>query len=316
MSATTTPAPAAAPGRIPARAWALLLALSVLWGGSFLFIGVAVREWPPVAVIMARLGLAALGLLALLRASGERFPAGRGALLTLGVLGALNCALPFTLIALGQRHVPAGLAAILNATTPLFGALVAHALTTDERLTPARLAGVLTGFAGVALLVGGPGSGETPLVPVLCCLGASLCYAFGAVWTRRVRALRLTPLATATGQVALGAAALAPVALVLAPPWTLPPPSVGAAASLVALALLSTTLAYVVFFRVVALAGPGNVLLVTFLVPPSAILLGWAVLGEALLWRHLAGLAVIAAGLALIDGRALSVLRRGRAADV
>jgi drug/metabolite transporter (DMT)-like permease len=293
------------PPRLTGRAWALLIALSLLWGGSFLFIGVAVRELPVLTLMALRVGIGALGLAALMAARGEALPLDRRALAALAGMGLLMCALPFSLIGLAQQHIPSGLAAILNATTPLFGVLAAHLLTADEKLTRLKGLGVLAGFGGVLVLMGGPAAlaGPAPLWPILCCLGASLAYGLGGVWGRRVRRLGLSPLAGAAGQVAAAAVLLVPLALLVDRPWALPPPSFIAVAAVLALALLSTTLAYILFFRIVAIAGSGNVLLVTFLSPPWSILFGALLLGEALLPRHIAGLALIGLGLALIDGR-------------
>ncbi|WP_431280978.1 DMT family transporter [Humitalea sp. 24SJ18S-53] len=290
---------------LSARAWGLLLLLSLLWGGSFLFVGIAVREVPPMTLVLARVGIGGAALLALLRLRGEALPRGGAAWRDMAGMAVLMSALPFCLIVWGQAHIPAGLAAILNATTPLFGALVAHVATQDERLTPLRCAALGAGFSGVVVLMGGPAAGHAGVQgwAVLACLAASLSYGIGGVFGRRVRRHGLTPLAAASMQVGIAAILLAPLALAMDRPWGLAIPSATAIAAVLALALLSTALAYLVLFRIMALAGPGNALLVTFLIPPSAILLGWLGLGESLLPRHLAGMALIGLGLVLLDGR-------------
>ncbi len=294
-----------------ARDWLLLILLSVLWGGSFFFIGVAVQALPAFTIVAVRVGLAMLVLLAVLRVMRIALPTdGRVWLAFLG-MGLLNNALPFTLFVWAQAQVPSGLASILNATTPISTALVAHAFTTDEKLTPNRLLGVLLGLAGVAVMLGPDllaGLGDNLLAQGACLL-ATLSYAFAGVYGRRFRRLGQAPLLTATGQLTVSAALMLPLALLIDRPWLLPLPGWQVIAALIGLAVLSTALAYVIFFRIMTTAG-SNVNLVTLLVPVSAILLGVLVLGETLLPRHLIGFGVIALGLAAIDGRLIAVLRR------
>ena len=290
------------------RSWALLIVLSVLWGGSFFFNGVAVRELPPLAIVLARVGIATVALLALLRV---RVPWTTGFAVACLGMGLLNNVIPFTLFVWGQHHIASGLAAILNATTPLFGVLVAHALTPDERLTPARALGVLLGVGGVAVMLGAdlPAGFGTALWAQLACLAAALSYAFAGVFGRRFRRMGVPPLATAAGQVTASTLVMLPLVLLAERPWTLPMPGAATWGALLGIGVRSTALAYVLYFRILAAAGATNLLLVTFLIPVSAILLGVGVLGERLEGRHLLGMAIIGAGLALMDGRLL----RGRA---
>ncbi len=294
--------------------WGLLLSLSLLWGGSYFFAGVAVRELPTFVIVVARVGLAAVILWAVLRALGQRLPTDGRIWLAFFAMGALNNALPFSLIVWGQAHVASGVASILNATTPLFTVLVAHVLTADEKITPGRLIGVLLGLAGVTVMIGGAAVGElgVHMVAQLAFLGAALSYAFAGVFGRRFRALGVTPMATATGQVTASTVMLLPLMLYLDQPWTLPLPSPAAIASLVAIAGLSTALAYIIYFRLLASAGATNLLLVTLLIPVSAILMGVMVLDEVMAPKHFAGMALIALGLSAIDGRVFAVLRGER----
>ncbi len=295
-----------------AAEWGLLLALSVLWGGSFLFVGVAVRDLPPFTIIAARVGLAALALHLVLAATGRRIPAGPRVWAAFLGMGLLNNVVPFSLIVWGQTHIASGLASILNATTPLFGVVVAHHLARDEPMTGRRLAGVGVGFAGVAVMVGGAALGDlgVHVAAQVAVLGAALSYAFAGVYGRRFQAMGVEPLATAAGQVTASSLVMIPLMLAVDRPWTLPPPGPETWLALIGLALLATALAYVVFFRVLATAGAVNILLVTLLIPVSAILLGALVLDEALEGKHLLGMGMIGAGLALIDGRPLAALRR------
>ncbi|CAH0218071.1 DMT family transporter [Roseomonas sp. CECT 9278] len=294
-----------------ALAWSLLVALSVLWGGSFFFVGVAVAELPPLTLVALRVGLAAAMLWAALPLVSVPPPRGLRAWRAIAVMGLLNNAIPFSLIVWSQQSLSSGLAAILNATTPLWGVLVAHALTAEEKATPARLAGVLLGFAGVAAMMGPDilGGALAAAAATAAMLAATLSYAFAGVWGRRFRALGVAPMQAAVGQVSASALMILPLALLVDRPWGLAMPSGTAVASVLGLAALSTALAYVIYFRILALAGTVNLLLVTFLVPVSAILLGVLLLGEALLARHLVGMALIGAGLAAIDGRVLRLVR-------
>jgi drug/metabolite transporter (DMT)-like permease len=290
--------------------WAMLLALSVLWGGSFFFTAVAVKELPPLTIVVLRVGLAAVMLYATLRLLGLRLPRKGDAWAAFFGMGFLNNVVPFCLIVWGQTHIASGLAAILNATTPLFTVLAAHAFTVDEKMTRNRLAGVLLGLLGVTLMIGADALGGigTDVLAQLAVLAAALSYAFAGVFGRRFRQMGIAPMATATGQVVASTLMLLPVALLVERPWTLPMPSATVWAAILGIAAFSTALGYVLYFRILATAGATNLLLVTFLIPVSAIVLGSLVLGERLGTRHFLGMALIGVGLAAIDGR---LTRRG-----
>lgn len=299
------------PQRMGPTEWVLLIALSILWGGSFFFVGVAVAELPPFTIVLLRVALAAIALHLALRALGVAMPWNRDAWLAFFGMGLLNNAIPFSLIVWGQTQIASGLASILNATTPLFTVLVAHVLTADERLTRARLAGVLLGIAGVVVMIGPAAMADLgrDVLAQLAVLAAALSYACAGVFGRRFKRMAVAPLATAAGQVSASSLLILPLALMVDRPWTMPVPGVTALAAILGLALLSTALAYYLFFRILAAAGAVNLLLVTFLIPVSAILLGCLVLGEVLTLAQLAGMALIGAGLAAIDGRVPTALR-------
>lgn len=299
------------PQRMGPTEWVLLIALSILWGGSFFFVGVAVAELPPFTIVLLRVALAAIALHLALRALGVAMPWNRNAWLAFFGMGLLNNAIPFSLIVWGQTQIASGLASILNATTPLFTVLVAHVLTADERLTRARLAGVLLGIAGVVVMIGPAAMADLgrDVLAQLAVLAAALSYACAGVFGRRFKRMAVAPLATAAGQVSASSLLILPLALMVDRPWTMPVPGVTALAAILGLALLSTALAYYLFFRILAAAGAVNLLLVTFLIPVSAILLGCLVLGEVLTLAQLAGMALIGAGLAAIDGRVPTALR-------
>lgn len=295
-----------------ASEWAMLITLSLLWGASFFFNGVAVQSLPTFTVVVARVVIAAVILHLALRASGLRMPRDAALWRTFFAMALINNAMPFSLIVWGQSHIASGLAAIVNATTPLFTVMIAHVFTSDEKLTRGRLAGVIIGLSGVAVMIGLDALRNlgVNVVAQLAVLGGALCYASGAVFGRRFRTMNITPMQTATGQTTAASVILLPVVLLVDQPWTLPMPGVGTIAALFAVAALSTALAYIIYFRLLASAGATNVLLVTFLVPVVAILLGAAFLGEVLQPQHLLGMALIGLGLAAIDGRPWRLLMR------
>lgn len=301
------------PGRaMTSVEWGLLIALSLLWGGSFFFNGVALKELPPFTVVVLRVGLAAVALHLVVLARGLRLPSDPKIWAAFVGMGFLNNLVPFSLIVWGQTQIASGLASILNATTPLFGVVVAHIFTSDERLTGGRLAGVVIGFTGVVFMIGPAalaGVGANVLAQ-LAVLGAALFYAFSGVYGRRFARLGVTPLITATGQITASTLMLLPLSLAVDQPWTLPAPGVGTWVAVAGLALLSTAFAYILFFRILATAGATNIMLVTFLIPVSAILLGATILGERLDPRHFLGMALIFAGLSAIDGRLWKRLRK------
>ena len=291
--------------------WLTLLALAAIWGGAFFFISVAVREVAPLTYVWARLSIAAMALWLFLWWRGTSVGLPRSVWGAIIVLTLFNNVIPFILFGWGQTQIASGLAAILNATTPIWGVVVAHLFTRDERMTPRKIGGVLIGFAGVAVLIGPAllGSLGKNVLAQLACVTASLCYALAGVWARRFKAMQLSPMAVSTGQLTAGAAVMLPLALLVDRPWGATMPSFGAIASIVALALVCTSFAYVLYFRLIDSAGATNALLVTLLVPPVAILLGALFLGELIRPRDMAGMALIAVGLAAIDGRILNLVR-------
>jgi len=296
-----------------ARDWALLLILAALWGGSFFFIAVAVTELPTVTVVAARTTLAAAALGLYMRLTQLALPRDATTWRDFIVLGLLNNAIPFGLIVWSETHIASGLAAILNATTPLFTILVAHAATHDERLSTAKIVGVAIGLCGVAVMIGTDAVAQigSAVLAQLASLGAALSYGCGITYARRLRHLPAVTLST--GQLFGSTLLMVPLALLSDRPWTLAMPGVAVVTSVLALALLSTAVAYVIYFRILTTAGATNASLVTFLNPIGALLLGIFVLGEHLALHHLAGMALIFAGLAAIDGRIFGVVRRAAA---
>jgi len=294
------------------RDWTILGTLAVIWGGAFFFIGVAVKHVPPLTYVWLRLTIAAAAMWGYLYFKGEKLGLPKQVWGSILLLALLNNALPFTLFGWGQTHIASGLASILNATTPIWGVVVAHFLTHDERMTPRKIAGVLLGFGGVALMIGPSllSSLGTSGLAQLACVTASLSYALAAVWARRFRKLGVSPLSVTTGQLTAGALIMLPMSLLVDHPWTHAFPPLSAWGAITALALFCTAFGYVLYFRLIETSGATNALLVTLLVPPVAIVLGALFLSETLAPQDFIGLGLIALGLAAIDGRVLSLLRR------
>lgn len=283
---------------------ATLLSVAALWGASFLFIRVAVDDLGPVALIEARVLLAGLALVAVVIGL-RRSPAWRRDWKGYLVLGALSAAVPFTLIAVAELRITASLAAILNATTPLFAVLLG-AVRLRERPSGSQLAGVLLGVFGVTVLVGlSPLTVDGGvLVAILASLAAAFLYAAGGVYAKH-RFSTTAPITVATGQ-QLGAAALLIVPTVLLPPTRMP--TVGVGGAVVALALGCTALGFVLFYHLVARLGPTGALSVTFLVPVFGVLWGALFLGEAVGGGTAIGLLIILGSVALVT----DVARRRR----
>lgn len=291
------------------KEWGLIIILSILWGGSFFFVGVAVKEVPPLTIVFCRVGLASIILLGIVYLKGDKMPASLSLWGGFIIMGALNNLIPFSLIVWGQTHIESGLASILNATTPIFSVVLAHLLTREERLTTNRVSGVLIGWIGVTVLIGIEslkGFG-IEVIGQIAVLGAACSYACAAIYGRRFK--DLSPLVVATGMLCSSTIMMTPLALIVDQPWNLSP-SVMTLMALFGLASISTSLAYIIYFRVLATSGPTNILLVTFLIPLSAILLGVTVLGERLGWNAFVGMGMIFIGLIAIDGRLIKRFMR------
>ncbi len=287
-----------------AAEWRLVGLLALLWGGTFFFIEIMLEYMDPATAVLLRVAPAAVVLTLLVYGAGQRLPGDWASWRALLLMGLLNNVAPFGLIAWGQTHMESGLAAILNATTPLFTVILAHWLTGDERMSVNRAAGVLVGMAGVALLVGPQavtGLGDD-VIAQAAILAAALCYALAGIHGRRLARLPVT--VAAAGMLISSTALALPLAWLFGEPWsvTFAPDMLGAA---LGLSLLSTACAYLVYFRVLATAGATNLLLVTFLMPPIALALGVIALDERPTALSLAGMAVIFLGLILVDGRLL-----------
>lgn len=287
----------------------MLLALAIVWGGSFFFAEVALSELPPMTVTLFRVALAVPVLLVVVWRKGLHLPRSPrlwGAYL---VMGALNNAIPFTLIFWGQTQIESGLASILNGTTAVLGAVVAGLLLKDEPLTPRKLVGAGFGLAGVAAIMGLDLLSGLDLshLAQLAIVGAALSYAFASVWGK-VQLAGQPPQMNALGMLIGSTVVMVPLAL-----WVDGAPRLDLSfhvwAALIGVATLSTGLAYLLYFAILVRAGAANLMLVTLLIPPFAIALGAAFLDEVLTSSAYLGFTLIGLGLVITDGRILAVFR-------
>ncbi len=285
--------------------WGLILILSVIWGGSFFFIEVVLKEITPLTLVMCRVSIAAVALLGYVHLSGKRMPTSLSLWGTFAIMGLFGNLLPFSLIVWGQQYIESGLASILNATTPIFSVFLAHFLTSDEKLTPNRIAGILIGWVGVAFLIGidSLAGWAIHIVGQIAVLCAAFFYACSAIYGRRFK--DISPVIVSAGMVSCSAVMMIPIAFIFEEPFCLTP-GLTTLGALLALSVICTSLAYLIYFRVLATAGATNSLLVTFLIPVSAILLGVFILKEEPKWNAFGGMLLIFLGLMFIDGRIIS----------
>ena len=286
------------------RSWAMLALLALIWGGSFMFIGVAVKELPALLIVFARVGIAALILLPLHLILQGPLPKDARTWISCGGMSIMNNVLPFTAISWGQHHIASGLASVINATTPMFAA-VAMALFSLEAITLRKMVALVIGFIGVMVLKGGNfGDLGSQTYGILAVTFASLCYGFSTPWSK-TRLMGIPPLTTATCQLTISTVFMAVLVFLFSEPQLYADVSAKVWLALFGLAALSTSLAYLIFFSIVRRSGPSFVSLVTMLVPVSAIILGYFVLGETLTLHEIAGALIIGLALVIIDGRAL-----------
>jgi drug/metabolite transporter (DMT)-like permease len=294
---------------IDRRDWSLLILLSVLWGGSFFFAGVAVKDLPPLTIVLARVTFAAALLTPVMWAHGTRFPSGIGGWKPFFVMAVLNNVIPFSLIVIGQTMIASGLASVLNATTPLFTVLV-MATFGEEPLNMRRVAGAILGLLGVVILRGQQLENSlAQTVGILLCLGAALSYGFAGLWGRR-KLSSIPPLTSATCQLVCSSVVMLALAAIIEWPRSLHMPGLATWWALLGFAALSTALAYIVFFQILVRSGATSVMLVTLLIPMTAILLGHFVLGESLKGHEIAGALVIGSALMLMDGRVFGLFMK------
>ena len=295
---------------LSSRAWAELLLLSTIWGGSFLSIRLALNEIGVFTSVAHRVGWAALALWAFVAIKRLALPRSPHVWLAFFVMGLLNNVIPFTLMAWGQLHIETGLTSILNATTAIFGVVLAAVAFRDEQLTLRKAVGVTLGFLGVATAMGLESLTRLDLrsVAQLAVVAGTFSYACAGVWARKTLS-DLPPQIAAAGMLTGSAAVMLPLAWIIEGPFTLNL-SLVTWAAVGYYALIATAFAYLLYYRVLAMAGSGNLMLCTLIIPPVAITLGAIVLNEDLTRQAYAGFALLALGLAILDGRIIRALRR------
>ena len=264
---------------------------------------IAVQEIPPLPIVFYRVALAAICLWGFMLATGRNRSLSGGFVANIFILALLNNVIPFSLILNGQREIGSGLASIVNAMTPIWTVIIANWLTTDEKLSRRKLTGILAGFCGVAVLMGSDAlSGLTAsALAQASVLGATISYGFASVFGKRFKGVE--PVRIVTGQLTASTLIMGVILLATGSPIFFPDASYQTWVAIAAIAVLCTAIAYILFFHILSVAGATNVSLVTFLVPVSAILLGILFLSETLQPSHLAGMALIAIGLVILDGR-------------
>jgi len=284
----------------------MLILLSVIWGGSFLFGRIAVQEISPLTVVFLRVSLAASAIWLFVLFTRRSVTLTRWLILNIAGMAILNNVIPFTFILNGQREIGSGLASIVNAMTPIWTVLIANWMTSDEKLSGRKLAGVLFGFFGVALLMGGDALTGLSASAIAqgSVLVATISYGFAGVFGKRFKGI--DPILIAAMQLTASTVFMAAILLVSGSPFGFGSASNAAIWSVIGIAIPCTAIAYVLFFHILSRAGATNVSLVTFLVPVSGILLGILFLGEVLTPWHIAGMALIALGLVILDGRMIS----------
>jgi len=293
--------------KIDATSWAMLFVLAMIWGGSFMFVAVAVKELPAMLIVLARVGIAALILIPVHLVFQGPLPRDRRTWIACGGMSILNNVLPFTAIAWGQHAITGGLASVINATTPMFGAIF-MTLFALEAVSLRKVIALVLGLIGVIILKGrnfgdlGPQS-----LGILAVVFASACYGLSSVWSKKYT-MGIPPMTTATCQLITSSTVMAVLVLLFSDVKLYAAASFNTWAALLTLAALSTSIAYLIFFRIIQRAGPSFVILVTMLVPLSAILLGFLVLGETLSLHEVIGAVIILGALVIIDGRALQKL--------
>jgi drug/metabolite transporter (DMT)-like permease len=275
--------------------------LGLVWGSSFLFIGVSIKSIPPLTLAALRCLIGALVLLAAARAMGHAIPRDPRAWLSYLAMGLTNSALPFMLITLGQTRIDSGLAAILIATVPIFTLALAHRFT-DDKTTPRKAAGTALGFIGIVLLIGPAvlAGLAGSLVGQLLVVGGALCFAITQVLVKRHRGG--TPVVNAACSLTCSALWTVPLAAIAEQPWHAEPALVGIGA-LLALGLFSTGLSHLIFFLLIRSTGPSFVTLNNFIAPPVGVAWGILLLGEHPPWTAFAALGLILAGIAVATSR-------------
>lgn len=295
------------------KEWIMIVILSILWGGSFFFVEVILEDLSALTTVALRVVLATMVLWIVVFFSKLKISKSPKVWLAFLVMGLLNNAIPFILITWGQTQIASSLASILNAVMPFFTVIVAGLLLPDEKINILKIVGVVIGFTGVVVMIGLPDATEQmKVLAQFAILGAGLSYAFASVYGRRFKDMGVNPIVLAAGQTSASSLFMLPIAISIDGIPNINSLSIHSISSMIALAVLSTAVAYILYFRILSSSGAVNISLVTLLVPVSAILLGVSILGESLNMIHFLGMGLIALGLIVIDGRLWSYVKLSR----
>ena len=295
------------PRQMTTKEWLMLAVLSILWGSSFLLIKYALKGFQPFTIVLVRVVVASVVLLTILRFQGKKLPKDKKIWQDFIVIALLNNVIPFSIIMWSETQISSGLTSVLNASAPLWTVVLALTLR-SEKVTWNRIIGVFFGFAGVIIMIG-MNSLEGIGLHILAQLGmliATLCYALAGNYTKRVKDLE--PNVIATGQVICSSVIMLFIVAIFDQPWLQPTPPMISWAAAITLGVLGTAVAYLLYFRILMSAGTSNALLVTFLIPINAVLLGVLVLGESFAPYQFAGMFLILLGLIAVDGRVFRLL--------
>lgn len=281
----------------------LLFLLAAMWGPSFVFIKVAVETIPPITMVFGRVALAAILLYLFLRLKNGRMPTSRTTWKHLTVVALTHNTIPFVLFAWGEQYVDSAMASILNGTIPFFTIILAHFFTQDDRLTPAKIAGVLVGFAGLVVLVlpSFQGGHRATAWGIMALVLAAFLYGVAIVYTRN-HLRGLPPLVAPTGQLILASLFLMPVMLLVDQPWTMALPSLASIMSMVALGVVGTALAFILYYRMMERVGASYISMVAYMIPVFGIIFGVLLLGETITQAMVIGCALILLGVMIVNG--------------
>jgi drug/metabolite transporter (DMT)-like permease len=291
-----------------ARQTGILLLLGAIWGAAFMLIKIAVSDVAPATLVAVRIAITAVILYAAMRVSGVTLPRERQTWFNFYSVGMFGLVIPFLLISWGQRLIPSSTTAILGATTPLFTALINIVTRAEEKINVERIIGLIVGFVGVIVAIGIAGATEGNWIGELCVLGAAVCYAISALYSRRVFG-GMKPIVPSTGQMIASASLLIPIALI----WDGMPtvlPSATSITALLILAVFCTAIAYILYYQLIDSVGATKASMVSFLIAPFGVVYGSVFLQEPINPNAIAGLVIIIVGIVIAGGSWRAILRK------
>jgi len=291
-----------------ARQTAILFGLGAIWGAAFMLIKIIVADVAPATLVAVRIAITAIVLWVVMRSSGVSLPRTRQDWQNFYSVGMFGLVIPFLLISWGQRLIPSSTTAILGATTPLFTALINIFTRNDDKITVERVVGLTIGFVGVLIAIGITTVSNGSWAGELCVLGAAVCYAISALYSRRVFG-GMAPIVPSTGQMVASTSLLIPIALVwdgIPTAW----PSTTSIVALLILAVVCTAVAYIMYYHLISTIGATKSSMVSYLIAPFGVVYGFVFLQEAITSNALIGLVIIIVGIGIAGGSWRALLRR------